>query len=147
MNKYCQNPLCENEALKEVPVSMSKASDQVRALCAVCEEAYSWGVQHGKISSSRFSIDPPPEDKGLEPMYRVVYVIDVNARNPKQAARCAYKIMIDPASMWPVLHVLDSEGRSTRVNLSEDEELHQKQRVSNHNGERSPTKGEGGNYA
>jgi hypothetical protein len=51
MERYCQNPLCENEAAKRVPVSVDKPSDQKRALCAVCEEAYSWGVQHGRISS------------------------------------------------------------------------------------------------
>jgi len=51
MEKYCQNPLCENEAAKTVPVSVDKPSDQKRALCAVCEEAYTWGVQHGRIAS------------------------------------------------------------------------------------------------
>jgi len=48
--KYCQNPLCQNEAVKEVSVSVSKRSDQKRALCALCEEAYSWGVQHGRMA-------------------------------------------------------------------------------------------------
>jgi hypothetical protein len=51
MERYCQNPLCENEAAKIVPVSVDKPSDQKRALCAVCEEVYSWGVQHGRIAS------------------------------------------------------------------------------------------------
>jgi hypothetical protein len=50
MEKYCENSLCENEAVKVVPVSVDKPSDQRRALCAVCEEAYSWGVQHGRMS-------------------------------------------------------------------------------------------------
>ena len=50
MERYCQNPLCENEATKIVPVSVDKPSDQKRALCAVCEEVYSWGVQHGRIA-------------------------------------------------------------------------------------------------
>lgn len=47
MEQYCQNPLCENEATKIVAVSVDKPSDQRRSLCAVCDEAYSWGVQHG----------------------------------------------------------------------------------------------------
>jgi hypothetical protein len=47
MERYCQNPLCENEATKIVPVSVDKPADQKRALCAACEEIYSWGVQHG----------------------------------------------------------------------------------------------------
>jgi hypothetical protein len=53
MERYCENPLCENEAVKVVPVSVDKPSDQKRALCAACEEAYSWGVQHGRMSSQR----------------------------------------------------------------------------------------------
>jgi len=51
MERYCQNPLCENEAAKIVPVSVDKPSDQKRALCAACEEVYTWGVQHGRIAS------------------------------------------------------------------------------------------------
>jgi hypothetical protein len=51
MKEFCQNPNCENPAFKEVPVSVSKPSDQKRTLCATCGEAYSWGVQHGTISS------------------------------------------------------------------------------------------------
>ena len=51
MEKYCQNPLCENEAAK----SAQKPSDQKRALCAVCEEVYSWGVQHGQMSKPGFT--------------------------------------------------------------------------------------------
>jgi len=47
MERYCQNPLCENEAAKVVPVSVNRPSDQKRALCAACEEVYTWGVQHG----------------------------------------------------------------------------------------------------
>ena len=48
MEAFCQNPLCESPSFKEVPVSVQKPSDQVRALCAPCEEAYTWGVQHGR---------------------------------------------------------------------------------------------------
>lgn len=51
MEKYCQNPLCENEAAKRVPVSVDRPSDQKRSLCAICEEVYSWGIQHGRMSS------------------------------------------------------------------------------------------------
>ena len=48
METYCQNTFCEALAVKEVPVSVNKPSDEIRALCATCEEAYTWGVQHGK---------------------------------------------------------------------------------------------------
>jgi len=51
MEKYCQNPLCENEATKVVPVSVDRPSDQKRALCVVCKEVYTWGVQHGCFTS------------------------------------------------------------------------------------------------
>ena len=51
MERYCQNRLCENEATKTVPVSVDKPADQKRALCAACEEVYTWGVQHGCFTS------------------------------------------------------------------------------------------------
>jgi hypothetical protein len=120
MEEYCQNPLCENEAVKEVPVSVDKASDQVRALCAACEEAYTWGVQHGKCASPGMRIEPPPKEKGDEPLFRVVYMIDVNAGDVREAAEYTHRIMSDPASMRPVLQVIDSKGNSTEVDLSAD---------------------------
>ena len=49
MNEFCDNPTCENPGFKEVPVSVEKASDQKRTLCTPCEEAYTWGVQHGTM--------------------------------------------------------------------------------------------------
>jgi hypothetical protein len=51
MKRFCENPNCDNTAFKEVPVSVHKPSDQKRTLCATCEESYSWGVQHGTMSS------------------------------------------------------------------------------------------------
>jgi hypothetical protein len=51
MEEYCQNPLCEHKAVKQVPVSVRAASDQKRSLCAACEEVYTWGVQHGSCQS------------------------------------------------------------------------------------------------
>src|SRR4030042_329913 len=62
MEKYCQNPLCENEAVKQVPVSVREASDQKRSLCATCEEAYSWGVQQGTMSQKGLLTEPPPRE-------------------------------------------------------------------------------------
>ena len=50
MKDFCENPHCENRGAKEVPVSVRNASDQVRTLCCSCEEVYSWGVQHGRLS-------------------------------------------------------------------------------------------------
>jgi len=120
MEKYCQNPLCENEAVKEVPVSVETASDQTRALCAACEEVYAWGVQHGRFASPGLRIEPPPKEKGDEPLFRVVYIIDVNASDIREAAEYTHRIMTDPDSLRPVLHVIDSRGNSTEVDLSKD---------------------------
>lgn len=64
-------------------------------------------------------IEPPPKETGPERLYRVVYVIDVGAMNPQQAAEHAYEIMADPESMRPVLDVLDGAGRHTWVDLSD----------------------------
>jgi len=51
MKPFCENPNCETPGFKVVPVSVNKPSDQKRTLCATCHEAYTWGVQHGTISS------------------------------------------------------------------------------------------------
>ncbi|MBP7052845.1 MAG: hypothetical protein KBE65_17700 [Phycisphaerae bacterium] len=66
-----------------------------------------------------FAISPPPQERGSQPLYRVVYTIDVNAMNARQAAERAHEIMKDPQSMPPVLDVIDSRGRLTRIDLSE----------------------------
>ena len=50
MKPFCENPNCENPGFKEVAVSVNKPSDQKRTLCATCEEAYTWGAQHGVMS-------------------------------------------------------------------------------------------------
>ena len=62
-------------------------------------------------------IDPPPTEDGL---FRVVYIIDVNAADAKAAARETHETMIDPDSLPPVLHVLDPEGNQTTIDLSQD---------------------------
>lgn len=120
MEKYCQNPLCENEAIKDVPVSVQTASDQRRALCAACEESYRWGVQHGTMVYEGLKIESPPKENGDEPLFRVVYIIDVNSGDVREAAEYTYRIMTDPESLPPVLHVIDSNGKSTEVDLSKD---------------------------
>lgn len=120
MKEYCENPLCENKAVKQVPVSVREGSDQKRCLCAACEKVYTWGVQQGTMSQKGLLIEPPPKEKGPEPLYRVIYVIDVNASDPQQVAECAYEMMKDPESMRPVLDVLDAKSRCTRVDLSQE---------------------------
>jgi len=51
MEKFCQNPLCENPGANEVPVSVERPADQVRTLCCPCHESYIWGVQYGRITA------------------------------------------------------------------------------------------------
>jgi len=51
MDRYCQNPLCENEAVREEPISVNSLSDQKLALCAACREVYDRGVQQGRMIS------------------------------------------------------------------------------------------------
>jgi len=52
VKEYCENPYCENHAVREVPVSVAEPSDEVRALCGACEEAYTWGVGQGRSCSA-----------------------------------------------------------------------------------------------
>jgi hypothetical protein len=70
------------------------------------------------VPSKGLMIEPPPTEAELELLYRVVYVIDINAKHPRQAAERAHTLMQDPESLPPVLDVLDSSGRRTRVDLS-----------------------------
>ncbi len=58
MMDFCENQYCENPGVKVVPVSVNKPSDQRRTLCATCEEAYTWGVQHGTIRAHVQAVRP-----------------------------------------------------------------------------------------
>jgi len=121
MGEYCENSLCENQTVKEVPVSINKASDETRSLCAMCEETYRWGVQHGlQNAAPGLYILPPPAEEGPKGLFRAVYSIDVCANDSPEAARQTYEIMLDPASMRPVLHILDSDGCDTVVDLADE---------------------------
>ncbi len=119
MKRFCENAFCHNEAVTEVQVSVEQPADGVRSLCSVCEEAYTWGYQHGRLTAKGLTIEPPPDSKDDEPLYRVVYMIDVNASDVVEAARYTHRIMTDPGSMAPVLHVIDSEGHESIIDLSE----------------------------
>ena len=67
------------------------------------------------MSSKNFIIELPPKEKDL---YRVVYVIDVNADSPLDAAKKTERIMTDPDSLAPVLEVVDQGGKVTKIDLS-----------------------------
>ena len=67
-------------------------------------------------------IAPPPGDPGVKPLFRIVYAIDIDASCPCEAARKTCEMMRDPASMPPILDVLDHCGNVTRVDLCETAE-------------------------
>ena len=60
-------------------------------------------------------IEPPPKEKDL---YRVIYVIDVGADSPLDAAQKTERIMTDPDSIAPVLEIIDQGGKVTKIDLS-----------------------------
>ena len=79
------------------------------------------GECHGGVISSDADgllIGRPPVEKGAERLFRIVYVIDINAKGARQAAESAHQIMADPQSLPPVLHVIDPAGAAVAVDLS-----------------------------
>ena len=64
-------------------------------------------------------VGPPPRDGGTEPLFRVVYAIDVNAPNAREAAEQAHGLMTEPDAMRPILTVIDRNGRCEDVDLNE----------------------------
>jgi hypothetical protein len=56
MNQNCQNPLCRNPGKTEVSISIDTYGDQLRTLCACCEESYRFGVRHGKMFLQQMSL-------------------------------------------------------------------------------------------
>jgi hypothetical protein len=73
-----------------------------------------------RAPSQSVTVEPPPKETGPEPLYRVVYMIDISAKGPRQAAELTYRLIQDPDSMPPVLDVLDHRGQRTRVDLSDE---------------------------
>ena len=65
--------------------------------------------------SKIFIIEPPPKEKDL---YRVGYVVDVNADSPLDAAKMTERIMTNPDSLAPVLEVVDQGDKVTKIDLS-----------------------------
>jgi len=58
MKDFCQNQYCGNPGARVVQVSVEGPGDQKRTLCTACEEAYTWGVQHGTIAAQARSALP-----------------------------------------------------------------------------------------
>ena len=80
MNEFCENDYCDNPGAKVVPVSADTPSDQERTLCTACEEAYTWGVQHGTMVAQATAAlaEPGPGAQEIIASYRVgVAAIDL----------------------------------------------------------------------
>ena len=70
--------------------------------------------------AKKLLIEPPHKEGGDEPLFRVVYVIDVNAASRLKAAKQAYRIMADPESQPPVLDVIDHRSKAVSIDLSQE---------------------------
>jgi len=68
--------------------------------------------------SKDYKISPPPKDKGKEPLFRVIYAIDVGAVDERKAAEAAWQMMRAKDAFEPVMVILDSEGKQTKLDLS-----------------------------
>jgi len=88
-------------------------SQEVGKLCERLNTA------EGQPADKGLMIEPPHKEGGKDPLLRVVYVIDVGAANPIDAARQAYRIMADPDSQPPVLEVVDHWGKAVSIDLSQ----------------------------
>lgn len=71
------------------------------------------------MSSKNYRIEPPPKDKGKEPLFRVIYAIDVGAADERKAAETAWQMMRAEDAFEPILVILDSQGKQTKLDLSE----------------------------
>ena len=71
------------------------------------------------MSSKNMHIEPPPSESGDQPLYRVVYAIDVNASDEQHAAQTAWQMMRAKDAFDPILTVLNAEGKQTQLDLSD----------------------------
>jgi hypothetical protein len=71
------------------------------------------------MSSKDYRISPPPKDSGDEPLFRIIYAIDVGASDERKAAETAWQMMRAEDAFEPVMVVLDSNGKQTKLDLSE----------------------------
>ena len=76
-------------------------------------------TDEGSPSTKGLFIKPPHREGGEKPLFRVVYVTDVNAADSLKAARKTHRIMADPQSQPPVLEVIDHRGKTVSIDLSE----------------------------
>lgn len=105
-----------DQAIREIAMDGCTAKplsfDEVDRLCEKLND--------NAAKETGFLVEPPQQEDGDEPLFRVIYVIDLNATGPREAAEEAYRIMVDSDSMPPVLDALDHTGRITRLDLSDE---------------------------
>ena len=102
------------------PLTFGQGPTLMEALSALDEQLCRSGAQSAPIRpASGYRIPPPPSEGGPEPLWRVLYTIDVNAADANTAAVAAHQMMKDPESWPPVLEVMDSQGHESRVDLAE----------------------------
>lgn len=86
-------------------------------------------VESGVRPVQGLLIEPPPREESLvlgeqaERLYRVVYVVDIAAVNPRDAAERVHRLMQDPQSWPPVLQVVRPDGAATTVDLCAGSDL------------------------
>lgn len=71
------------------------------------------------VSSKDCRIPPPPKDKGKDPLFRVIYAIDVGAANERKAAEIAWQMMRAEDAFDPIMVILESDGKQTKLDLCE----------------------------
>ena len=71
------------------------------------------------MSSKDYRIEPPPKDSGKEPLFRVIYAIDIGAADERKAAEAAWQMMRAEDAFEPIMVILDSDGKQTKLDLSE----------------------------
>ena len=111
---HCDNPRCDSLGIHQVPVSVAGPSDQTRMLCASCEEAYTWGVQHGRMigeqagGSAAADAGEAGEVRGALARFlreKGFIVLGRNRSDPSpgmEIEACAYEGPLDFASATPV---------------------------------------------
>jgi len=71
------------------------------------------------MTDNNHIIEPPPKDIGHQPLFRVIYTIDVAAAGKAKAAETAWQMMRAEDAFDPVLVVLDSRGNKATFDLSD----------------------------
>lgn len=71
------------------------------------------------MNGKDYRIEPPSKDKGKEPLFRVIYTIDVGATDERKAAETAWQMMRAEDAFKPVMVILDNQGKQTKLDLSD----------------------------